>query len=135
MTLMLFLAVNKQLDLQSALTATGRCIAQLQGWYGARRDVQHLVIEVLLVSIVVGLGFGVYLMRQALRRNGAGLLGLAVVAGYVAVRAVGFHHFETLINTHVLDVRANFFLENAGLALIAVNAICLLARRNRPSGV
>ncbi|MDB5657901.1 MAG: isopropylmalate isomerase large subunit [Cypionkella sp.] len=52
---MLILAVNKQLDLQSALAATGRCIAQFQGWYRARRDVQHHVIEVLLVAIVAGL--------------------------------------------------------------------------------
>lgn len=133
LTLMLFLAVNKQLDLQSALTATGRCIAQFQGWYSARRAVQHHVIEGLLVAIAAGLGFGLYLMRRESRRNGVGLLGLVVVAGYVALRAVGFHHFETVINTHVLDVRANFFFENAGLVLIAVNALCLLARRHRPS--
>ena len=38
---MLFLGVNKQLDLQSMLTAAGRCLSQLQGWYEERRVFQR----------------------------------------------------------------------------------------------
>ena len=36
-----FLAINKQLDLQSFLTALGRCLSRTQGWYDNRRDVQQ----------------------------------------------------------------------------------------------
>ena len=36
-----FLAVNKQLDLQSLMTAIGRCHAQLAGWYDDRATVQR----------------------------------------------------------------------------------------------
>ena len=35
------LAVNKQLDLQSLLTALGRCLSRTQGWYDSRRAVQQ----------------------------------------------------------------------------------------------
>ena len=38
---MLSLGVNKQLDLQSMLTAAGRCLSQLQGWYEERRVFQR----------------------------------------------------------------------------------------------
>ena len=124
--LMAALAVNKQLDLQSALTATGRCIAKMQGWYEDRRGVQVLFIEGVLIVAVLALIFGLYRMRKDIRRNGVAIIGLHVVVGFVAVRAVGFHHFDTLINTRVMDVRFNFIFENSGLVLIALNAVTLL---------
>lgn len=124
------LAVNKQLDLQSALTATGRCLAQLQGWYGERRNFQRQVIVALLAGMLAGLTVGLWLLRRHLRRNGIALCGLAVVAGYVAIRAVGFHHMETLINTWALQgVRFNFIFETSGLGLIGLNAAVLLRSR------
>lgn len=129
---MAFLAVNKQLDLQSALTAVGRCVAQMQGWYGARRGFQLHFIEGLLVALTAILALGLYRMRHDLRRNGLALLGLAVVAGFVAVRAVGFHHIDALINTRVLSLRFNFIFEVSGLVLIALNAVALLRRAGRP---
>lgn len=48
------LAVNKQLDLQSALTAAGRCLARAQGWYGERRLVQLGFIAVLGTVMLAG---------------------------------------------------------------------------------
>jgi len=82
-----FLAVNKQLDLQSFLTALGRCDARLQGWYETRRP-----------------------------------------AGYVLVRAVSFHHMDTLINTRLLDVRLKSVFELSGLVLILWGAWRMLRR-------
>jgi hypothetical protein len=46
------------------------------------------------------------------------------------VRAVGFHHFDEVINFRVNDVRMNWVLELSGLVLISVNAIWLLFRRD-----
>ena len=48
--ILLALTVNKQLDLQSALTEAGRCISKAQGWYEARRSVQVIFIEAVLVA-------------------------------------------------------------------------------------
>lgn len=127
--MMLFLGVNKQLDLQSALTATGRCIAQFQGWYAERRAFQRHFIEVLLTCALAVLLLGPWLMRRHLRRNGLALVGLAIVAAFVAVRAVGFHHFDALIDQKLMTVTVNFLFENSGLLLIALNAGWLLRSR------
>lgn len=131
---MAFLAVNKQLDLQSLLTATGRCISRQQGWYEDRRSVQRGFIEALLVIIVVVLAGSLFWMRHDLRRNGMALLGLVLVAGFVAVRAVSFHHFDEVINFRVRDVRFNVIFELAGLVLIAVNALFLLMGKGTRGG-
>ena len=124
---MLCLGVNKQLDLQSMLTAAGRCLSQIQGWYEERRAFQLEFIIGLLMLAGLLLTLAVWLMRGRMRRNGLAVLGLAFVAAFVAVRAVGFHHVDALIGTRVLDIRYNVLFELSGLVLIAVNAIILVA--------
>ena len=126
--LMVFLALNKELDLQSALTATGRCIAKAQGWYEGRRAFQRQFIFGLIAIICVGLGLCIYLLRTELRRSGLALLGLAFVCGFVAVRAVGFHHVDLLIKQSLFGFGMNGVLELTGLGLIFINAAWLLAR-------
>jgi hypothetical protein len=130
--IMLALAINKQLDLQSLLTATGRCLAQHQGWYDQRRAFQFGFIKILLGATIAILLLGFWLMRKHLRRNGLALLGLGLVAGFVAIRAIGFHHFDAFINSRTyLDLRFNFVLELSGLILIASNALALLSGPRR----
>ncbi|MDK3072925.1 isopropylmalate isomerase [Sedimentitalea sp. JM2-8] len=124
------LMVNKQLDLQSAFTATGRCISQIQGWYEHRQQFQfRFILGLLAVCAILGAG-AFWLMRQHLRQVWLALLGLLLVISFVAVRAVGFHHFDEVINFRVKDVRMNWVLELSGLVLISINAIWLLFRRD-----
>lgn len=130
---LLLLGVNKQLDLQSALTAGGRCIARLQGWYAERRQVQFLfILGIGVLCIAVLLGAAVR-MRGALRRIGVALLGFGLLLGFVAVRAVGFHHFDALLHTDVLGAQMNWVLELGGISLILLNALAVLrgARNGR----
>jgi len=122
------LAVNKQLDLQSYLTALGRCAAQHQGWYDRRRFVQEMVILGLLLAMVL-LAVGLWrLMRGTLSRNGVALAGLVLVLGFVAIRAVGFHHVDTLIKLDVMHLRLNWLFELAGPVLIGLAGLWLLLR-------
>ena len=127
------LAVNKQLDLQSLATAIGRCIAQAQGWYAQRRAFQAEVILGLLVAMVVFSALLWILMRGTLRRTGLALLGFAFVLGFVAVRAVGFHHVDAILNLRVNDVRMNWVLELIGPALILLSGLALLVRGGQKS--
>ncbi|WP_134726261.1 hypothetical protein [Paracoccus luteus] len=129
--LMGFLALNKQLDLQTALTATGRCMAHAQGWYENRAQVQLAFIAGLVALAVLVVGGLALTLRGSLRQNGLALAGLVVVSAFVLVRAVGFHHVDLLINRDFGGVRSNFLFETAGLALIALNALILLKPRGR----
>lgn len=124
---MLLLGMNKQFDLQSMLTAVGRCLSQLQGWYEERRLFQRNFIIGLIIMAVIFLATVLWLMREYIRRNGIALIGLAIVTTFVAVRAVGFQHVDALINSRVHDVRFNVLFELSGLVLIAINAIVLRA--------
>ena len=124
--LMLFLAINKQLDLQSFATAVARCVAKMQGWYDQRQGFQFKVILALgSVALAVG-GFFFWKLRHDLSRNLLALLGLTVVFGFVLIRAVGFHGFDAIINTRISYVKINWILELSGLILISLNALILI---------
>ena len=124
LTFALFLlGVNKQLDFQSGLTAIGRCASQLQGWYDDRRQFQFFfILGLLAVSGMVLLSTFVR-MSARLHRVGAALLGFGMLLTFVNVRAIGFHHFDSLLKTSLLGVRVNWILELSGIALILLNAI------------
>jgi hypothetical protein len=125
---LLALAVNKQLDLQSYVTALGRCAARHQGWYDRRRLVQEMVILGLLVVMVL-LAVGLWrLMRGTLARSGAALAGLILVLGFVAIRAAGFHHVDALIKMDVRNMRLNWLFELTGPGLIGLAGLWLLLR-------
>ena len=127
---LLALAVNKQLDLQSYLTALGRCLAQYQGWFDRRRFVQEAVILGLLVGMVLLAIVLWRVMRGTLARSGAALAGLVLVLGFVAIRAVGFHHVDALIKLDVMNMRLNWLFELTGPVLISLAGLWLLLRRS-----
>lgn len=126
--LILFLGLNKQLDLQSALTATGRCIAKFQGWYAERRAFQRHFIEALFAGALAVMALGLWMMRRHMRRNSPAMIGLAILAAYVAERAGGFTHLDALVSQKALSATGNFLFEISGLLLIMLNAALLLAR-------
>lgn len=125
---MAFMAVNKQLDLQTLMTVIGRCHAQIEGWYDERQGVQRGFIRTLALAAVL-LAFSVaWFLRASLRRNILAVLGFAFVLGFVVIRAVGFHDVDELISAEVMTVRVNWLLELSGLMLILLAALPKLWR-------
>lgn len=122
------LAANKQLDLQSALTAAGRCVSQMQGWYDDRRAVQAAVVSVSLGVAAMAAVWLLWRMRRALAATWPALLGGVFLMAYGAIRAAGFHHAAPPVGLD-LDAAHVGLLEPAGIALIALNACWLLLRR------
>jgi hypothetical protein len=125
-----FLAVNKELDLQSLLTAMARCAAQAQGWYDERHAVQLEFIMALAAASGIAFVVLLWLLRGTWRRSFVPALGLAFVTGFVLVRAAGFHHVDRLIGMTLpgTGFRANWALELPGPLLVAATAIVLLSR-------
>ena len=126
--LTLFLAVNKQLDLQTAMTETGRCLSHAQGWYDQRRYVQLAFLALLVAGIVLAVRRGKRALSGNLGGNRLALWGVTILGGFVLMRAVGFHGVDRLIALRHTGVSMNYLLENAGLLLIAINAIAILRR-------
>lgn len=130
--LLILLSVNKQLDLQSALTAIGRCAAKIQGWYGQRQTVQVAFIVAISAFSLLLTFLIAWNVRRGLRSTWLALFGFVFLATFVVVRAAGFHHFDRLINFEAGSIRMNSLFELTGIGMISLNAIFLiLARRVR----
>lgn len=122
------LALNKQLDLQSALTAIGRCVAQAQGWYEDRRIVQlGFILAVGLIGLVATISIA-WSLRRGLSQIWLALLGFAFLVTFVVIRAAGFHHVDHMIGTEFAGLRINWVLELSGIIMISLNALWLLRR-------
>lgn len=116
------LAMNKQLDLQSAGTAIMRHLAQTEGWYDQRRGLQETFIVVAVAAAglaAVALGF---IAQRLDRWTNLALAGLLTLMTFVVVRAASFHHVDALIGAAYAGVRLNHILELGGIGLIVVAA-------------
>ncbi|SDX89058.1 hypothetical protein SAMN05444358_11451 [Ruegeria halocynthiae] len=123
LTVLLFaLMINKQLDLQSGLTAAARCLSQMQGWYEDRRSLQIGFILVVMFSGIWVALVSLWLLRRHLSRIGLALLGFVFLICFVLIRAAGFHNLDALLSTDFLFIRINWLMELSGIALIALNA-------------
>src|SRR6218665_85264 len=81
--IMLFLGINKQLDLQTWMTEIGRDMAHAQGWYEQRAKVQVAFIAVLGAGALLVMLWLVLAFRKASAEARLGLAGLAFLATFV----------------------------------------------------
>jgi len=115
---MIVMAINKQLDLQSLLPVTGRCLSEAQGWFEHRRVVQRVFFLVLIILAASGTAILLWRLRHTLKRSSAPLLGLVLMAGFVLSRAAEFNHIESDIVTFLTSRWGARMLEVAGPLVI-----------------
>jgi hypothetical protein len=119
---MLFLCLNKQLDLQTLLTKIGRELAVRGGWYGNRRIVQFIFVMAVAIIAIAIFVFIVRRTRLLLKERKLLLFGLCFLIVFIIVRASSFHHVGVFLGTEIWGVRLNWVLELGGIGLIAVSA-------------
>lgn len=122
-TVLILLGINKQLDLQSLLTAIGRALAQDEGWYDSRRLVQEMFIAAVVGAAAIIVAASLWLFRRGGRWVLLGQVGLIALCGFVILRAASFHHVDALISNPVGFLKLNHVLELGGIAVIACAAI------------
>lgn len=120
--ILVFLGINKQLDLQSWLTIAGKAISQKQGWYHYRRWVQLFFILGIVGTVVVGLKKIRPILAKQTRSSFMGLIGLGFLSSFVIVRAASFHHIDYFIGLNPGGIRMNWVLELGGILAIAIAA-------------
>lgn len=125
---LLFLGINKQLDLQTLLNDVGRRVARSQGWYDRRR-----IYQTAFIATVATAGLGVlaafsWLARRHWKRNFLALLGTVFLSVFVLTRASSIHHVDVMLRWRFLGWTWNWILELGGIAIVATGA--LLAARS-----
>lgn len=129
--LLLLLGINKELDLQSVLTESARELARSFGWYEQRRLLQGLF---LLALAGAGMALIVALARR-LRGSSppvqAAAAGIVLLFAFILLRAASFHHLDDWVTIDLAGIRSSWWLELAGIAVIAVSAIAFRARSRR----
>jgi len=124
LTVALFaLGVNKQLDLQTALTELGRIMASEEGWYEQRRRVQRVFI--LLVGLVAfaGAGTGLFFLRRAPRATHVTLLGVIGLVAFVLIRASSFHHVDLFIRSSWWGIKGNWLIEVGSILVVIAGSV------------
>jgi hypothetical protein len=126
---LVLLGINKQLDLQTWLTLSGRRLAVEQGWYDHRRLVQMIFVAAIALA-----GFASFwLMWRIARAHGRELwlplAGFVLLVCFVVVRAASFHHVDQLINFQIAGVRMNWVFELSAIGIIMLGAWQPAARR------
>ncbi len=121
--ILLFLGINKQLDLQTAMTELFRICARRQGWYAQRRLPQLAFIAALAVALPVAALVVFRVTRGMAAATKLAGVGLAVIGGFVLIRASSFHHVDRLLGARVLRFKLNWIFELGGIAIILVGTI------------
>lgn len=119
---LLALGINKQLDLQSALTEIGRILASQQGWYEKRREVQILFTYGVVTFATFAIVVMVFLVRKAPRVTLIALAGSVCLLSFVVIRTASFEHFNLFADSIIYDVSMNSILEVGGLCIIIISA-------------
>jgi hypothetical protein len=128
---LVFLGLNKQLDLQTWFTQLARDMAKRDGWYEQRR---HYQVE--FIAAMAGLFVAMaVVVALALRGHWRAYLkvwgGMALLLFFIVVRAASFHHVDGLLMSDLGGMRLNWVLELGALALIGVGARQLDARAQK----
>jgi hypothetical protein len=129
---MVALAINKQLDLQSLLTQFGRDLARTQGWYAHRQKVQSAFVFLTALAAVAATACLAFMLRGVLRRVAGAVIGLGWLGCFVVIRAASFHHIDQLLGLG--PIKPNWFFELGGIALVALSAL-RFSSRDAPTSI
>ena len=121
--LMLFLGVNKQIDMQTWLTEFGREIAREQGWYEERREIQMWFVAAVAAIGTLAMTFALAKTRQLLPRHVLAFLGVIVLGCFIMLRTSSFHDVTAFLRKDLLGIQANWVLELTGIGLIGFCAV------------
>ena len=123
LTGLIFLGVNKQLDLQSALTEIWRILAHKQGWYADRRQLQEAFIVGMAMMGLTLFFATLHLTWGAPASTRWATLGGVGLVVFVVIRAASFHHVDTFLGYRLSGIRVNWMLEMGALFLIIGSAM------------
>lgn len=120
---LIFLGINKQLDLQTWFTTAVKYVAYEQGWYAVGQRAQVLfIIGLGVLFLLSGLAIA-WMIRKSWRRYWILLFGGIFIARFVIVRAASFYGvYLPELSRFTGGIRVNGLLEFAGALVISFAA-------------
>lgn len=119
---MFALCVNKQLDLQSLLTAIGREMAERGRWYNDRKIVQIYFFKAIFLIAITAMSLLIFINLKSGKSVIVATVGMLLITTFVLSRAASFHGMDNMLNTPILSLKMNHLLENFGIALVLGSA-------------
>lgn len=119
--LLVILFANRLFNLQALATIAARCAAESEGWYGARRPIQFLLI--VAAAAVAGLVLTLALLRRKAFDERLVLAGMAALICFVAVRSVSLHWVDAYLRLKIFGLNFNGLTEGAALAPVLFGAL------------
>ena len=116
--IMLFLGINKQLDLQMLMGEIGRSISKSQGWYEDRKIVQITFLVLLGIFFLWAGHFTWRRFDKVLLRNKLASFGLFYLCAFIMVRAISIHGTDSFMDSKLFGGKLSHLLEIAGVILI-----------------
>ena len=119
---LLFLGINKQLNLQTLMIVMGRRAAFAGGWYGHRRFVQAVFSAAFALIGLCLLRFFASYAKRFIGKNRLAFAGVIVLLFFVVLRASTINHANELFGANLKDESWAWMLELCGSILIALSA-------------
>ncbi len=120
---MLFLACNKQLDMQTYITAVAREVAHAQGWYDQRRAIQKEVIIVLGLIAFLFLSYLIYMIYNLPSSYKISMVGALFTFTFIGMRASSFHHLDHYVAQTIYGVKLHILIEICGSLIVSIGAL------------
>jgi hypothetical protein len=117
-----FLCINKQLDLQTAMTELGRILARQQGWYANRHLFQEALVAGLLLAGFFGVSLLLIITWHMSRSLKFAMIGFCFIGVFILIRASTFNHVGRFLGRSVLAIDWSWILEIGGITLVIVAA-------------
>jgi hypothetical protein len=129
--LLVLLGLNKELDLQSLLTDSARSLTQAVGWYEQRRQLQGLFLVALAIGGLAAAALLGGWLRRSPRSVKVAAAGIVILLTFIFMRAASFHHLDAWVTVNVGFMRSGWWLELAGIVVIAMSALAFRRQQSR----
>lgn len=115
---LLFLGINKQLDLQTLFEQTMKELAQTHGLYEYKSILQKIFIALLgLAMLTVLISFRLYLVNTW-RNYQLTWIGMILLCVFILMRAAAFNRLDFLAQQNIFGFKINEVLEILAISLI-----------------
>ncbi|MXO58379.1 hypothetical protein GRI89_02310 [Altererythrobacter salegens] len=122
------LGINKQLGIQSLFTELSRALAKEQGWYGDRRFVQKIFVEMLAVLFAVNLAAGLTTRGHLAHSIKLAIAGFGMTLAFVILRTASFHHVDVFLQRSMMGAKWNLIFEPGGISMCGAAALIYAKR-------